>query len=579
MSVFKLLRHIKPYWWAVLLAPLLMVLEVGMDLIQPILVARVVDEGIAQGDLSLVISTGLLMLALAFIGMLGGIGCSVFAAIGSQGFGAIVRSKTYRKVQDFSFANLDQFRTSSLITRLTNDVTQVQNILNMALRMLVRAPFLGIGGIVMAVSINPRLSLVLVGALPFMAVAIAIVVTKGFPLFRIVQQKLDRVNVVMRENLSGVRVVKAFVRGNHERKRFNSANEGLRDATMRASRIAVLVMPVVMLVMNLTVIAILWFGGLQVDADTMQVGQIIAFINYMTQILFSLMMVAFMMVMTSRAKASADRVNEVLDTDIDIKDHPDAKPFEIRDGLVEFENVTFAYDDDAEPVLRNVSFRAEPGQSVAILGGTGSGKTTLVSLIMRLYDPQDGRILIDGRDIRTMNLRSLRSQVSIVLQEALLFSESVKANIRWGRETASDSEVEEAAREAQAHSFVESLSAGYDTRLEQRAVNLSGGQKQRLAIARALVKRAPILIMDDSTSAVDMGTESRIQKALLEREHKATTFVIAQRIGSVMDADTILVLDEGEVAARGTHEELLETSSIYQEIYESQMGEGDVSYG
>jgi ATP-binding cassette subfamily B multidrug efflux pump len=451
---------------------------------------------------------------------------------------------------------------------------QVQTMVLMMLRILVRAPLLCIGGIVLAVVLNPRLSLVLVVALPLLTLALLIVIRKGFPLFAAVQQRLDRVNAVMQENLSGVRVVKAFVRAPRERERFAEANDGLRDATVTAQRALALTSPLMILVMNLSVAAVIWFGGLQVRVGGTGVGQLMAFINYLMQIMSSLTMVAFMLLSVSRASASARRLREILDAPIDIADGPGAAPRTVRLGRVVLDSVSFRYAGAAgEPVLQDVSLVAEPGETVAILGSTGSGKSTLVSLIPRFHDVSAGRVLIDDVDVRDYRLSTLRGSIGFVLQDSLLFTGTIRDNIRWGREDATEEEIVSAAVTAQAHEFVSRFPDGYDTVLGQGGVNLSGGQKQRLAIARALVRRPAILILDDSTSAVDMGTEARIQAGLRGPSWRCTCFVIAQRISSVMDADRILVLENGRVDAVGTHRELLACSAVYREICASQLGE------
>lgn len=575
----KLFSYLKPYWKAASLAPLLMMVEVITDLIQPILMANIIDRGIAAGDVDYIIRTGIGMMGIAIIGLAGGFGCVIASGIASQSYGADLRSALFKKIQSFSFANLDRFKTSSLITRMTNDVTQVQNMVMMSLRIMVRAPLLSIGGIIMTVNINPRLASILFIAIPILALVLVIVARKGFPLFSAVQSRLDRVNDVMRENLAGIRVVKAFVRSDLEQDRFRTANEALMDVTVKASRIMASTMPFIMLIMHLSIVAIIWFGGIQVNNGQMQVGEVVAFISYMTQILFSLMMVAIIFIMFSRAKASADRIQEVLETEVDLKDLFVESPGFIEQGRVVFENVSFRYSDaKGEPILKNISFTAEPGQTIAILGGIGSGKSTLVSLIPRLYDATEGAVLIDGQNVRNIPLERLRSSVGFVLQESILFTGSIRENLRWGKEDATDEEMERAARMAQAHEFIMSFPQGYDTLLGQKGVNLSGGQKQRLALARAILKEPPILILDDSTSAVDLGTESKIQAALNQMQRKPTIFVIAQRISSVMDADKILILEDGRIAAEGIHQQLLETSEIYQDIYQSQMGEGAIQH-
>jgi len=571
----KILTYLKPYRRTAILAPLLMFIEVIMDLLQPTLLSRIVDNGINARNIDYIIKTGIIMISVAFIGGLGGFGCIISSTITSQNFATDLRSDLFKKIQSFSFSNLDKFKTGSLITRLTNDVTQVQNIVLMSLRIMVRAPLLFIGGIIMAMSINLKLTLILIISIPILIISVSLIIKKGFPLFTLVQEKIDRVNTVMRENLAGIRVVKAFVREEKEKARFHNANLELTETMINASKLISSTMPVMMLIMNLSIVAVLWFGGLQINAGAMKEGQLIAFINYLTQILFSLLMIAFILMMVSRAKISAERIIEVLETEVDIKDAETARDIEITRGEVIFENVSFQYTGaKGDAVLKNISFKAESGQTVAILGGTGSGKTTLVSLIPRLYDVSSGRILIDHQDIRNYKLNALRKGIGVVLQKSVLFSGTIRDNLKWGNKNVSDEKMIAACKAACAHDFIMSFPEQYDTLLGQGGVNLSGGQKQRLSIARALIKEPKILILDDSTSAVDMETESKIQKAL--KEMKGTTiFIIAQRISSVMNADKIIVLEDGEIVAEGRHEELLKTSPIYQDIYHSQIREGE----
>lgn len=587
-SSLKLARFLKPYWKWAILAPLLMILEVAMDLMQPRLVQRIVDEGIAQLELSVVTNTGLLMVGLALIGAVGGLGCTVFATLSAQGFGADLRHALFRQVQSFSFSNLDDLETGQLITRLTNDVTQVQQVVAMLLRIMVRAPLMLVGSLLMAILTSPRLALLLLILTPLVLVALIWVISKATPLFGQVQRKLDDLNTVMQENLAGVRVVKAFVRDQHEIKRFRATNEGLVEQTVRAARTVAVAMPFMMLAVNLGAVGAIWFGGLQVTYGTMQMGQIIAFVNYLMRTLMSLMMVSMLVMMTARAQASAERIQEVLDNAPRIESRPDAVAAFVPRGRVTFENVTFSYDGNGSaPVLRDINFVAEPGQTVAILGATGSGKSSLIHLIPRFYDVTRGRVTIDGLDVRDIEKEVLRRNVGIALQETILFSGTIRDNIRYGRPDATDEEVIAAARAAQAHEFISEFPDGYDTVLGQRGVNLSGGQKQRVAIARALLIQPAVLILDDSTSSVDVETEARIQMAWSDgRMVKSlgfgppdqrpldhpTIFVIAQRISTVLNADKILVLDNGQIAAEGTHRELLASSPIYREIYESQLG-------
>lgn len=579
-SGFKLFRFLKPYWKWAALAPILMLLEVAMDLMQPTMVARIVDEGVARLDLPLVIQTGLLMFGLALIGAVGGLGCGLTAEIAAQGFGADLREELFRKVQSFSFANLDQFETGQLITRLTNDVTQVQEAIVMMLRIMVRAPLLLIGSLLMAILTSPQLAFLPLALLPVELAAVVWIVRRATPLFTRLQQRLDDLNGVMQENLAGARVVKAFARARHEEERFGGANQRLTDQAIHAARTVAIMPSFMMLTMNLGVIGVLWFGGIKVIEGSMQIGQIIAFVNYLTITLFSLVMVSQLLIQLARAEASARRIQEVLDTSPKVQDRPDAIKEFSPQGRVAFENVSFCYDGQGcDMVLRNVTFSAEPGQTVALLGTTGAGKSSLVNLIPRFYDVTSGRVTVDGVDVRDVDQEVLRRNIGIALQETVLFSGTIRDNIRYGRPDASEEEVIAAAKAAQAHDFITAMPEGYDTQVGQRGVNLSGGQKQRIAIARALLLRPAVLILDDSTSAVDVETEARIQDALEELMHQRTSIIIAQRISTVLSADQILVLDDGQVAAQGTHYELMNSSPIYREIYQSQLGNGNGSHG
>lgn len=585
--MLQLITYIKPHGKTALAAIISMLIVVMADLLLPTLMAQIVDQGIASGDLDLIIKTGLLMVGVALLGVAGGIGSTYFASVVAVRFSTDIRTDLFKKVQTLSFDNLDQFKTASLITRLTNDVAQMQNMVMLMLRILIRSPILLVGSLLMAFFINARLALVLLVTVPILALALRYVIGKGFPLFEKVQQGLDQINAVSRENLAGVRVVKAFARADYEKERFGQKNHQLTAVTIKASRTMALIMPLMMLIMNMSILAVLWFGGVQVNTGQIMVGQVIAFTNYMTLILFSLMIAGFMLMMVSRAKVSWDRILEVLKTEVDIQDDvvrdtildtlwdaPWVSENPIQEGRVDFENVSFYYQGAAgTPVLQNITFSARPGETVAILGATGSGKSTLVNLIPRFYDVSQGRILIDGVDVRQIPLNQVRGKIGLVPQESFLFSGTIRENIRWGRENALDEEIIEAARAAQAHGFISKLPKGYDTALGQRAVNLSGGQKQRLTIARALLKKPTILILDDSTSAVDMQTEALIQKALKNHLAYCTTFVVAQRINTVLEADKILVLEDGQMVALGTHAELIKTCPVYQDIYRSQLGE------
>lgn len=596
-SLRGLLRFLRPYRRWALLAPLLMVLEVGLDLVQPRLIQRIVDVGVAQADMAVVLHTGMAMVGVALLAALCGMGCTVFAVLASEGFGADLRQALFSKVQSLSFANTDQFDTGSLVTRLTNDVNQTQNSMAMLLRIMVRGPLMLVGSLVMAIVTGPRLAPLFLVLIPLVTLVIVVIIRRAFPLFRQVQDKVDGLNTVMQENLMGVRVVKAFVRGPREEERFGQANRELMTLAVKAARTVAVGWPLMMFILQLGVAAVLWFGGRHVIAGTMQIGQIIAFVNYLFGTLFSLVMVSMLVMSFSRAEASARRIEEVLISQPAVRNRPQtlqALPSlpgaatgdgaRVR-GRLALEGVTFAYDgDDHEPVLRDVDLVAEPGQRVALLGATGAGKSSLVHLIPRFYDVQKGRVTLDGVDVRDLDLHLLRRNVVIALQEPILFTGTIRDNIRYGRTEATDTQVEEAARLAQAHEFIAGFAAGYDTEVGQRGVNLSGGQKQRIAIARALLVDPAVLILDDSTSSVDVETEAAIQMALAEfaaggGSRPRTVILIAQRISTVLDADQILVLDGGRIAAAGTHADLLATSDIYREIHDSQLGEGAACHG
>jgi ATP-binding cassette subfamily B protein len=582
-----LTKFLKPYWRWILLAPLLMTLEVAMDLMQPRLVARIVDVGIANSDLTIVIQTGLIMVGCAVLGAIGGMSNGVFAELTVQGFGADLREFLFRTVQKFSFGNLDRLETGHLITRLTNDVTQVQDAILMVLRMLVRAPLLLIGSLAMAILTSPQLAFIPLLLMPIEVIVVIWIIRKATPLYIGVQARLDTLNGVMQENLAGMRVVKAFVRATHEEARFGAANNDLMDQTVRSARAVAFMPSFMMLTMNMGIVCVLWFGGIYVTQGGMQVGQIIAFVNYLTITLFSLMMVSQLSIQLARAGASTRRIQLTIDETPTVPNRPDALQGLTLSGRVAFEQVTFNYDGDSgDPVLKGVNFVAEPGQTIALLGATGAGKSSLVNLIPRFYDVTSGRVTIDGRDVREMDQDDLRRNIGVALQETVLFSGTIRENIRYGRPDANEEEVVAAAKAAQAHEFIQSFPQGYDTQLGQRGVNLSGGQKQRIAIARALLLEPAILILDDSTSAVDVETEALIQDALEEIMHpklentngRGTCFVIAQRISTVLNADKILVLDDGQIVAQGTHRELLSSSPIYREIFTSQLGNGTVAY-
>jgi ATP-binding cassette subfamily B protein len=575
-ALLKLLRFLKPYRHFAAIAPLLMVGEVVLDLMQPRLIQRIIDVGIARSDSHAVIQTGLWMLGIMVVAGLCGVGCSYCAVRASYGLGGDLRGALFRKVQSLSFANLDLLETGSLVTRLTSDVNQVQEMVLMLMRGMVRMPLLLAGSLAMAAVTSPRLGLIFIVILPVLVVALITIIRKTFPLYHQVQQGLDRLNTVLQENLAGVRVVKAFARSGHESARFSRANNDLVSRMTDAVRMSSRTTPLMMLTLNSGVVAALWIGADQVYSKGMRVGEVVAFINYLGQAVISLMMFSNLIIQLSRAQAAARRTLDLLESVPALTVPPSVLRLPPRGaGKVVFENVSFSYGaTDHDSVLRDISFQAEPGQTVALLGATGSGKSTLVQLIARFYDACAGRVTLDGTDVRDIPEKELRRQVGIALQESILFSTTIKENIRMGAPDASMEKLSEAARSAQADEFICHLPEGYETVVGQRGVNLSGGQKQRLAIARALLPQPSVLILDDSTSAVDLRTEAQIRKALAGNGLRQTRFIVAQRISSVLHADKILVLDDGSIVGQGTHRELLESCAVYREIYASQNEHG-----
>lgn len=565
----------KPYQKLAILAPLLMLLEVSAELAMPKIMTYMINQGVGMGNTALIAKTGVAMLIISVIGIFGGIGCLVCASIVSQRTGTDLRRAAFQKIQEFSFHNIDTFSTPSLITRLTNDITQIQLVIMMCLRMLVRSPLLCVGSIVMAFSINAKIASLFIFVVLLLAGAVFLILKAALPKFKMVQEKLDKVNTVMRECLAGIRVVKAFVRNEYEMEKFTNVNEDYKNTTISAFKLMLLMMPIMMILVNGTIIAILWFGGLQAYAGSMAVEEIMACITYLMQMMMATMMLAMSFMFISRAKVSTDRLTEVLDTVVDIADPAEPKLPSIAAGRVEYKNVSYRYKmGSGDPVLESISFTAEPGQTIGILGETGSGKSTLVNLLPRLYDVTEGQILVDGVDVRDYAIKDLRKRVAVVLQETILFSGTIKDNIKWGKPDATDEEIIAAAKAAQAHDFIMELPEKYDTELGQRGVNVSGGQKQRISIARALIQNPEIIIFDDSTSAVDSLTEKNIRQAMKESHNGCTKFIIAQRISSVRDADKILVLSGGRIVAEGNHNYLMETSKDYQEILASQMKKG-----
>ena len=568
----KLAPFIGQYKKYTLIIPVLVFLDVLAELSMPLLMARIIDTGISSRDLGFIARTGGFMILLALAAIVFGVLFMRMAAIASMGFGANLRNALFEKVQAFSFNNIDRFSTASLITRLTNDVNNVQLTFLMMLRLLMRAPMMLVVALFLAYTINARLSLILAVAIPILVIGVTLIINSAVKRFSVMQQKIDAINNVLQENLIGVRVVKSFVRQDFEKGKFKTANDNLTHAGIRAVSIVILNMPLMMLVMNGATLAVIWQGGHFVAAGEMGAGELISFISYIVQILMSVMMLSMVVVMSARAKASGDRIIEVLDTELDIVDKPLTAAPALHSGKVEFKQVDFKYDltGSGENVLSDISFTAQPGQIIGIVGGTGSGKTTLVNLIPRLYDATHGAVLVDGVDVRDYPLETLREQIGVVLQKNTLFSGSVAENLRWGDPDATQAELEAACHSAQAHDFILEFPDGYETILGQGGVNLSGGQKQRLSIARAMLKKPKILILDDSTSAVDSTTEAKIRQSFHAELGDTTVFIIAQRISSVRDADQILVIEDGKVAGQGTHAELLAGNRIYQEIHASQ---------
>jgi ATP-binding cassette subfamily B multidrug efflux pump len=575
--VIRLFRRLMPGRAGVAAILVFVFLQSLSSLYLPTLMADIVDHGVRNDDVGYILRVGGLMLLVACGGTVCSITASFLAARTSAAFGKAIRQAVFSRVQHFSLREFDTFGTATLITRTTNDVTQVQTVTVFILRLMTMAPMMAIGGLIMAILVDRPLSLVLAVAVPVLAIAIALIARSVVPLFRLMQTKLDTLNRVLRESLTGIRVVRAFNRTAYESRRFEAANFDLMDNAIQANRLMALLMPVLQLVMSLTIVAIVWFGAVRIDAGGMQVGSLIAFIQYAMQIMFSMVMVSMLFVMVPRAAASAARINAVLDTVPEITDPPAPRQPDATRGYLAFEHVTFRYPGAEQPALSDVSFALQPGEMTAIIGGTGSGKSTLVHLIMRFYDVDSGRILVDGIDVREMTQRALRAKIGFVPQKAALFSGTISSNIRYGKEDAGQDELAHAAATAQASEFVDSMADGLDARIAQGGANLSGGQKQRLAIARALVRRPEIYIFDDSFSALDFRTDARLRAALRRETADATVLVVAQRVATVMDADRIIVLDDGRVAGIGTHRQLMRECPVYREIVSSQLAEEEIA--
>ena len=576
-------KYITPYLSAFVIGPLMMLTEVAGEVMLPKFMSMIINNGVASRNVAYIGKMGTLMVLTVLFMAVGGILGAYFSAKASISFTSDMRNDLFRKVQQFSFENIDGYSTGSLVTRLTNDVQQVQNVLMMGLRMALRAPGMFLGALIMAFMMNRQLAVIILIVIPLLLAAIILILKTAFPRFGEMQRRLDRLNSGIQESLTNVRVVKSFVREDHEIEKFSRLNRDLKESSLRALRIVITTMPVMMFAMNVTTLAVVWYGGNIIIAGKMPVGDLTAFTTYIVQILMSLMMLSMVFLQSSRASASMKRINEIFDTEIGLNDdHAKNKDKKVTEGRVEFKNVSFGYSGEngrKDLVLEGISFTAEPGQTIGIIGSTGSGKTSLVQLIPRLYDVTGGEVLVDGVNVKEYSLKHLREGVGMVLQKNILFSGTIEENLRWGNEDAPMEDVIRFSESAQADPFVKSFKNGYDTEMGQGGVNVSGGQKQRLCIARALLKRPKILILDDSTSAVDTATEAKIRESLYHDLKDTTKIIIAQRISSVQEADQILVLEDGKIIGHGTHEELLKTCETYSEIYTTQIGNQSIGAG
>lgn len=575
--MLKLYRFLKPFSVMVIGVLVFIFLQTLGDLYLPTLMSDIINDGVMQGDTNKILHIGGLMLLVAAGGAVCAIISSYLSSKTAVGLGTTLRSKIFRRVESFSLHEFDKIGTATLITRTTNDINQVQMVTVMIMRMMISAPMMAIGGVIMALQEDRELTLVLAVAIPVLGGVIALIASRMIPLFRLVQKKIDKINLVLREKLTGIRVIRAFNTVEREMKRFDEANVDLTNNYIKVNRIMAFMMPAIMVVMNLTSISILWFGGIRISNNSMDLGALAAFTQYAMQIMFSLLMLAMMFIMVPRAQAAAVRINEVLDTVPEITDREETKKTFTGRGFVEFKDVTFSYHGAEEPALRNISFSARPGEVTAIIGSTGSGKSTLINLIPRFYDVVGGSVLIDGVDVRNITQEALREKIGYVPQKAILFSGSITENIRVGKDTASEEEIRHAAEVAQAAGFISEMDGGYDHIIAQGGTNISGGQKQRLSIARALVRKPEVYIFDDSFSALDYKTDAKLRGALRKEIADATVIIVAQRVGTVMDADRIIVLDEGQIAGMGTHKELLDTCEVYREIVTSQLSEEEIA--
>lgn len=578
--MWKLFRLLRPYRVLIALVMLLILLQSLAELYLPTLMADIVNNGVSLGNTGYIWRMGALMLGVTLLGTVVAVLASLYASRISSGFGRIVRGKVFSHVERFSLQEFGEIGTASLITRTTNDINQVQQVLMMMLRLMVMAPMMCIGGIIMALYKDVQLTLVLLVALPILAGAIWLITSKGLPYFKAIQKKLDQLNLVLREGLTGIRVIRSFNRTEHEAKRFEQANRSLMETAVKINQIMAVMMPLMMLIMNLSTIGIVWFGAHRIDSGAMMVGDLMAFIQYAMQIMFSLLMFSMMFVMVPRAAVSAGRINEVLEKHPLVSDEAACGEREASRpaaGMLEFDNVSFSYPGAERPALSGISFRANPGEVTAVIGGTGSGKTTLIHMIPRFFDAASGAVRIDGKDAREWPQEELRSNIALVPQKSVLFTGSVADNIRYGKEDATEEEIRKAAETAQALDFITAMPEGFDSRIDQGGANLSGGQKQRLSIARALVRRPKLYLFDDSFSALDYKTDAKLRAALKEETSDATVIIVAQRVSTVMDADRIIVLDDGQIAGIGNHKELMESCGVYREIVASQLSEEEIA--
>ncbi|MEK3977952.1 ABC transporter ATP-binding protein [Psychrobacillus sp. FSL K6-2836] len=574
--MIKLLKNLSVYKWIVLSVLGFVFIQSMADLYLPTLMADIIDKGVVIGDTSYIWKIGGLMLLVAAFGAIASIAASYYSSKAAIGLGRDIRRKVFKHVEQFSLQEFDEFGTASLITRTTNDITQVQQVVIMMLRMVVSAPIMFVGGIIMAVSKDAKLSLVIVLTMPMLVASVLLILYKGVPLFKTVQKRLDRLNLVLRENLTGIRVIRAFNHEKQEKVRLQKANKDLTDVSIKVNKVMAFLMPVMMLVMNITVVLIIWFGGIRIDGGSMLIGDLMAFIQYVMQIMFALVMASMMFIMVPRAAVSANRINEVLSKK-PIYLTEGTKSADKERGTLEFDHVSFSYPGAEESALSNITFQARSGEITAIIGGTGAGKSTLVNLIPRFYDVTSGTIRVNGVDIREASQDEVRSKIGFVPQKALLFSGTIKENIRYGKQDATQEEIEHAARIAQAEDFISKMDDEYDAVITQGGSNVSGGQKQRLSIARALVRKPDIYVFDDSFSALDFKTDAKLREALNDETTNSTVVIVAQRVSTVADADQIIVLDKGEIVGIGTHQDLLEKNNVYREIVESQLSEEEIA--